>query len=600
LNKNLLSIVKNLQNKKLQNKLIFLGILFFALHALYFISIFNVNIPITDEWGWVPFAQMVLEGEPFWEFDEFIIYNAHGVIFPNLVFVSSIIFSAWNFTYLMYFGWVLLSISVFVTFLILKKTFPQILWIMIPISAIMYSPMQYENFLWGFASVQLFMISATVFLSIYFLNKINSNRFFIFPAICCGIISSFSGATGLAIWFIGFYSILSQFKWRKSSLVIWTICSISIFTVFSFLYSNNSTLEGSFTKNIFSIEGVKYFIFYLSHGIALKFELPRLIVGSLILGSIIGPLIYFIFKRKTDHNFIPWIQLGLAGIFSGGFTLIGRFTDSNVQFVSRYSTFTAFDQVAALVIITVIMYFIYLKIISTTKKKIVIAIYLIIIFSLIVLLSSAYYFGYREGQQWKTMNDEFLECLINPIFEFKCIHPNNLSNFHNLVYNYSPILYELNLEPFHDKIRTSTPDPLLNEQGWGNMEDVLTSNGKIESIRFDLANEVSQNSSDYEFLDKGSLLQIYGWGILEKQNKSVESAYIVLDDKVHSKATYGFLRKDLEKYGLEARSFSGWFGIIDPKEISFGCHDVSVRIVNENQYSEIHLDKKLCKNNNLS
>ena len=176
---------------------------------------------------------------------------------------------------------------------------------------------------------------------------------------------------------------------------------------------------------------------------------------------------------------------------------------------------------------------------------------------------------------------------------------NNLSNFHNNVYKYAPILYELNLEPFHNKILVPTSIPLLDQKEWKNMEGVLTSNGEIESIRFDLPNELNHDSLNYKFIDKGSLLQIYGWGILENQNKPVESIYIFLDDKVHSKATYGFLRKDLEKYGLEARSFSGWFGIIDPKEISFGCYDVSVRIVNENEYSEIHLDKKLCKKNNL-
>jgi len=588
-----------LKNSSYQKKIILIGTSFFALHALYFIHSFGVNIPITDEWAWVTFAQMVLSGEPFWEFPQFIIYNGHGLIITNLIFLLSIVFSAWNFIYLMYFGWVLVSISVFVTFLIVKKTFPQTLWIMIPISAIMYSPIQYENFLWGFASVQLFMISATVFLSIYFLNKINSNRFFILPAICCGIISSFSGVTGIGIWFLGFYSILLQVRWKKSSLIIWTICSISIFTIFSFLYSNNSTLEGKFTTDILSISGIKYFIFYLSHGIALKFELIRLIVGSIILSSIIGPLIYFAIKRNTNHKFIPWIQLGLAGIFSGGFTLIGRFTDANVQFVSRYSTFTAFDQVAALVIITAITYFIYLKITSKTRKKILKTIYLIMIFCLMVLIISAYYFGYTHGQQWKTMNDKFLGCLLNPIFEFKCVHPNNL-NDSNGVYKYAPILYELNLEPFHNKILVPTSIPLLDQKEWKNMEGVLTSNGEIESIRFDLPNELNHDSLNYKFVDKGTLLQIYGWGILENQNKPVESTYIFLDDKVHSKATYGFLRKDLEKYGLEARSFSGWFGIIDPKEISFGCYDVSVRIVNENEYSEIHLDKKLCKNRVIS
>ena len=63
---------------------------------------------------------------------------------------------------------------------------------------------------------------------------------------------------------------------------------------------------------------------------------------------------------------------------------------------------------------------------------------------------------------------------------------------------------------------------------------------------------------------------------------------------------HGFLRKDLDAFGLGTRTLSGWYGIIDPKELSSGCHSVSIRITNDNLYSEISLDKKLCKNNRLS
>ena len=101
--------------------------------------------------------------------------------------------------------------------------------------------------------------------------------------------------------------------------------------------------------------------------------------------------------------------------------------------------------------------------------------------------------------------------------------------------------------------------------------------------------ELNQNLSNYEFDDKSRNLQIYGWAVLKNKNLSVESTYIFIDDKVHSKAVYGFLRKDLETYGLEERSFFGWQGIIDPKKISFGCHDVSIRVVSGNEYSEIYL-----------
>ena len=218
----MLAIIKNPQ---IQEKIAILSMIVFAFHSLFFILVYSVNIPLTDEWHFISFAKMVLTNESFWEFERFVMYNGHIVIIPNLLLTANILLFSWNPVYLMIFGWFLVSFSSFVLFLILRKTFPKIILLMIPISAILFSPVQYENFLWGIASTQIFMISFSMILSIYFLSKINSNRFFIFPAILSGLLSSFSGISGLAVWFIGFYSIFMQTNWKKSSLLIWSVGS---------------------------------------------------------------------------------------------------------------------------------------------------------------------------------------------------------------------------------------------------------------------------------------------------------------------------------------------------------------------------------------
>lgn len=582
--------IVNLNNNH-QKKIILFATSFFALHTLYFIYSFGVNVPIVDGWHLVPFAEMIMNGEPFWEFHTFWINAAHGTVFPNLVVVASVLFSSWNFIYLMYFSWILISISVIVTYFILKNTFPNAIWLIIPISAILYSPIQYGILLWGTAGVAWFMDATFMFLSIYFLNKINANRYFIFPAIACGIIATFSTAPGIVIWFVGFYSIYFQTKWKKSSLLIWSICLIIIVTIFIFIFSADSTIKKVIDlEKIISTYGVTNFLFYLSHGIVLKIDMFRAIAGAFILISIISPFLYYIYKKKMEPRFIPWIQLGLIGIFISVLTLMGR----PGTFPSRYATMAAFDQIAALVIATIIAYFIYSKLSSVKKKRILIIIYVIIFSIFIFSLSTAYYFGWREGDQWESTNAEFLQCLLNPIFEFKCVSPSNF-NLHNTVYKYAPILQDLNLGPFYNESRIPTEIPLLNEKKWENMKLTLTSNGNIENIRFNGSNELDQDLQKYEFIDKFDLLQIYGWTIFENQKYEVESIYIIVDDEVHSKAVHGFLRKDLQKYGLEERSFSGWQGIIDTKEIQIGCHDISIRIVSGNEYSELKSEKELCK-----
>jgi hypothetical protein len=592
-------MLKIIKNPQIQEKIAILSMIIFAFHSLFFVLAYSVNIPLTDEWGFIPFAEMVLTDQPFWEFDKFVMYNGHAVFFPNLVLVTNIFLFAWNPSYLMIFGWSLVSFSSFLLFLILRKTYPQIILLMIPISAILFSPVQYENFLWGIASTQLFMISFSMILSIYCLSRVTSNRFFIFPAILSGIISSFSGITGLGVWIVGFYSILLQNQWKKSSLLIWSVASIIIFSIYLTLFSSKVIFGDNFSDELISISGIKYFIFYLAHGLALKFDLIRWFVGSVIFASIIGAALFFIIRRSTNHNLTPWIQLGSAGIISAGLTLIGRFSYSS-SFPSRYATFSAWDQIASFVILTVLTYYIYTKINSVKKKKLILLVYAAGVIIFVILLISAYFFGYRDGQIWKNMNDEFLECLLNPIYDFKCIHPNNVSNFHNIVYAYAPVLYDLNLHPYHDIDLKNSAVPLLTHSSWNEMTGSLKSHGKIENIQIDKWNEIYQDSTKFEFTDIDELLLIYGWANFLNSENSVESIYIFVDEKVHSKGMHGFLRKDLETFGFGTRTLSGWYGIIDPKELSYGCHSVSIRITYDNMYSEINLEKELCKNKRLS
>jgi len=592
-------MLKIIKNPQIQEKIAILSMIIFAFHSLFFVLAYSVNVPLTDEWHFIPFAEMVLTDQPFWEFDKFVMYNGHILLFPNLVLVANIFLFSWNFSYLMIFGWLVVCFSSFLLFLILRKTYPKIILLTIPISAILFSPVQYENFLWGLASTQLFLISFSMILSIYCLSKVNSNRFFIFPAILSGVISSFSGISGLAIWIVGFYSILLQNEWKKSSLLIWSIASTLILLIYYTLFSQNIVFGDEFEEGSFSISGIKYFIFYLAHGLALKYDLIRWSVGSIIFVSIIVPALYLLVRRNMNHNLTPWIQLGLAGIISGILTLIGRFSFS-ASFPSRYATFTVWDQVATFVILTVFTYYFYRKIRSVKKKKLILLVYSTGIIIFFILLISAYFFGYRDGQIWKNMNDEFLECLLNPIYDFKCIHPNNTSNLHNLVYTYAPVLYDLNLYPYHNTDLKNSAVPLLTDSSWNEMDGDLKSHGKIENIQIDKWREIYQDSTKFEFTDIDELLLIYGWANFLNSEKSVESIYIFVDEKVHSKGMHGFLRKDLETFGFGTRTLSGWYGIIDPKELSYGCHSVSIRITSDNMYSEINLEKELCKNKRLS
>ena len=125
----------------------------------------------------------------------------------------------------------------------------------------------------------------------------------------------------------------------------------------------------------------------------------------------------------------------------------------------------------------------------------------------------------------KNMNDEFLECLLNPIYDFKCIHPNNVSNFHNVVYTYAPILYDLNLYPYYNADLKHNAVPLLIDSSWNEMNNDLKSHGEIENIQIDKWTEIYQDSTKFEFVDIDRLLLIYGWADFLNSERTVRFPY---------------------------------------------------------------------------
>ncbi|MGI0010685.1 MAG: hypothetical protein ACREAE_04715, partial [Nitrosopumilaceae archaeon] len=152
----------------------------------------------------------------------------------------------------------------------------------------------------------------------------------------------------------------------------------------------------------------------------------------------------------------------------------------------------------------------------------------------------------------------------------------------------------------------------LKADNWKNMKESLEGFGAIEhidsaSIGYDGKILVNRTKT---------LIDIVGWGVISKnytsvdsvskiremlgikeKNPSVDAAYVFIDDKIHTKAYYGQLRSDISETHNEVTTrLSGWNGIIDLRELSDECHDVSVRLVIGNQYHKINSEYQICIN----
>ena len=80
------------RNTQTKNLLIIIFVGFFALHSLYFLHSFAVNVPLGDEWDLVPFIEAFHNGEDFINSPHFCKqHDEHNQCVPHLMILFSLV-----------------------------------------------------------------------------------------------------------------------------------------------------------------------------------------------------------------------------------------------------------------------------------------------------------------------------------------------------------------------------------------------------------------------------------------------------------------------------------------------------------------------------
>ena len=604
-----MKVVTYLTTPKIKSAIIFILISIIVLHTLYFVYVNGVNVPISDDLSMVPIAQSIHNGEPFWQIDEFVEYRDQRPIFPNLTLISNIVFASWNIMYQLYFGWFLILISIVPMYLILKKTDYQLTWIIILVVAFLFNTAQHVSLLVDIASRQMVLTSMAIIFCIYFINRAQFQKIALLPAIVFAIIASFSAIPGLLLWVVGVFSLTNFDKMKKTPLLIWGSVALIVF----FVYFTNFTF-GAENKpldpiGLFTLDSIKLVLLSISNGLIphLVVFLPiQIISGFVIISLIISGPIYLKYRQNENKTIVPWIQFGLIGLFYTIMTTLAR--PDLVSPLSHYVTIAMFSQISALIIATMIL----MQIHNNSKeshKKIITSVFLIFIIIIVISLSASYFGGWYDGNIWHKERISFLECITNPIFGFNC---SVIDSERDLIQKNAKILKELHLGPFanQDESLTYLQDPLLKEDSWQNMEENLEGFGDIEYID----SEPIGSNGKIQVSKSKTLIDVIGWGVISKNHSNIDSVskirevlgvtekhpridgvYVFIDNKIHTKAYYGLMRLDIDETHNEVTTrLSGWRGIIDLRELSDGCHDVSVNLVKGNRYHKIFTDSEIC------
>ena len=580
-----------------RSKIIILSLIgFFASQKLYFKALYQINFPFGMDFpngvnyvftyvktGVFPFAEL------------FAPIHGHIHIFPRLVAFPNIFFNSFDVANLFYLHWGLESIALFVIFLLLRRTNPKLYWILIPISAFIYSPLQDSNY-WSFAIMLWLLPPVAIMGMIYLLNK-GSNLKFLSPAIGLAIVSTFSVTIGIVAWLVGIFALIKfdphRKKWiKKKFLSIWIASTVIIGLIFYSQFSINETQPN--LAFLFTFDGFSFLATFISSAFRLKYHFLMVLVGSasLILGSYC--VYYFAIKKNNLKIALPWILFLIVGVGGALITDLGRGSvPLHYGNEPYYIPISHFFQIGLLVLISLIM--IELKKTSThTRNNILVYFLLAIIIAHMVLLIPSYYAGWSRGENYYELKTDYVNCYsLSP--KLDCIKPNTeisgviTSEAHDLI-NY---WIENKLSIFGDATFNQKNLEHLSyfEENWNKNDETNTGIGKIELI-----NGIPVSGKTTIYLDNPMII-ISGWALDEDGNQ-LDSTFLLVDDNPFIKFDNFQPRKDiLENFDGKADLHSGWEIFFMSGYLENNCQSISIAGFNNDKNITLNQEIEICKNN---
>ena len=244
------------------------------------------------------------------------------------------------------------SITALILFMMLKRSI-HTYWLSVTagiiIAAWFFSPVQWENWLWGW-QVEWFMCVTGVVASIYLLlrfidsNSLVNRRLLFGSAFATAIIATYSLAGGQFVWIIGL-AILLVTKQSRRTLASWTTVGLLSIALYYFHYTQTLTPAGPALHVVMHhpIAFIQFFLTYMGGPVGASGSLQSvmLLFGTIFILALV-PLLYFTWcQRNNLRLYLPWLALILFGLLDGASTAYGRL-GYGIGFASS-SRYTAFS-----------------------------------------------------------------------------------------------------------------------------------------------------------------------------------------------------------------------------------------------------------------
>lgn len=578
-------------SEKNKNIIIFSFVAVFAIQTLFFTEVYTINTPFADDYDAAVLAHSIIENKKI-SYDELIFnqYIDHRPIFPRLVVIASLLFDSFHVKNALYFGFMLMLISIFLLYKLLKKIDRSLTWLLIPISAFFFSPLQHLLFVSPFAGLQWqFPLLGTI-AAVYFMSKDKLNNKSIVVAFFFSIIATFSDIIGLIIFIIIIMSFYYVDKERIKYLLIWITLSSSVF----FLYFKNLVISDNSLNfsYLFTIEGLSFILRFISVPFRLKYDYLVIPVGIISLLMFFGFSLYLILIKKKQISSLPWLQIGLMSFFSAVVTELGRIGSISIPQrgdATHYTMISNLSHIAILVFASIILLDVIKNHKSNKYKQICSILFVIFVITQMVMLIPSYYLGWKLGNDYYDYEIKQHFCFIpsnyNPEF---CKHlpswpPSKIVELYNYLLEQKFAMFSnFDLSKYNKEIFADLPimQNANSKNAIGHIEKVNGMNvSKLKSI------EINE-----------SVVMISGW-ILDPNKQKMDTVILLVDDEPFIKHDYFIPREDVfNEINHNTDSYAGWEIGFLAGFIEKDCYTIHIVGIKNNEVFRLDQEIELCKN----
>ena len=572
--------------------LYFIGVVFFSIHTLYYIIHFRLNFPHGDDFYIIPFSYEFAKTGQF-PINEFLSSASSHLVFSlKLITLPNLLLNSFDLVNLYYFQWILMSITLFLLFLIIKRTDKRLYWTLIPISATVYCPIFITGY-FIFSTIMWLSVSLGIISVVYFLTSPILKRSHIFAAISMATFSTFFNLMGTVTWVIGIIRFLKRENksyFQKKWIVFW-LGSLIINGLIVYIFA--PSFSGQNKIDLFlSIDGLKFLITYLATSYRFgseNIEFSQMIgLATLV---IFGYLLYYFVKEKEVERAYPWLMLITISIISGIIIAIGRmdlgYHDGNESF---YKAVSFYSQIGILVLISLIIVKIKGRK-SSRSSKLKLTIFISILVFQSIFLIPSYYASWEKGEYYYEQKLFYVDCY-------------SLSHGSECLEKPPSHGMGLAFEKEHLEIINywaSENKGIFGEENFNseNKNDIKFFN---DVVRIDFEKKIGYGEilkiNEESDLQKSVIIseqyvKIEGW-MADNNQGELDSIFLIMDDEP-------FLRYDdfLEYTKNQSSIKSKWIITFLSGYLTEGCHDISIVGIKDSKLLSMKQEVSICKNNEL-